>query len=302
MMRASWVLRVALLGLGLLGAKPGTALAQALCSAPHSSPALATGQGLRTLPPGAGWVQVSGFYQVSGQFFGTDGERRPFLAGGEVTTGSLYLTGALGLVEGIDAWVQFPLQDVRYADQTGTRQGSGLGDPRFAVRVGSNLFGASLPLALRSGLKLPGNDFPVDATLIPLSEGQRDWELSLESGTALPGSPLYVMGWVGYRWREANAKLNRKPGDERFAHAAAGGSFGAIQVELAFEFLSGQAPRFVGVELPTAARRLFQLQPTVAYRAGPGVVQLTGSVPLTGRNLPAGPGVSAGYRINWGGL
>jgi len=179
---------------------------------------------------------------------------------------------------------------------------SGLGDPRLAVRVGSELFGASVPLALRAGLKLPGREFPVDATLIPLSEGQRDWELSLESGTALTGVPLYVMGWIGYRWRQLNAEVDRKPGNERFAHFGIGGKIRALQVEMAAEWVSGETPRYLGLELPTAARRLVQLQPTVAYDLGPGSVQFTGLIPVAGRNLPSGPGLSAGYRVNWGAL
>ncbi|MBI2536113.1 MAG: hypothetical protein HYW06_03930 [Gemmatimonadetes bacterium] len=267
--------------LGLVCGVPGALAAQAICSAPHSSPVLASGQALHTLPPGAGWFQVSAYHQVSDRYFGTGGERQPFLAQGEVTTRSAYFTGAVGIIRGIDLWAQFPILDVRYADQTGAREGSGLGDPRFSVRVGSDLIGVAVPL-------------------IPLSEGQRDWEISLESGTALQGVPLYVLGWIGYRWRQLNAEVDRKPGNERFAHLAAGGRVGAVQLEAAAEWVSGQAPRFLGVELPTAARRLVQLQPTLAYYVGPGSIELTGLIPVAGRNLPAGPGISAGYRVSWG--
>jgi len=285
---------------GLLGATPFRLAAQAICSAPHSSPVLASGQALRTLPAGAGWFQISAFHQFSDRYFGIGGERRPFLAQGEVTTRSAYFTSAVGIVRGIDLWAQFPILDVRYADQTGARDGSGPGDPRLALRVGSELVGAEAPLALRAGLKLPGREFPVDATLIPLSEGQRDWEISLESGTALHGVPLYVLGWIGYRWRELNADADRKPGNERFAHLGIGGKVRALQLEAAAEWISGEAPRYLGLEVPTAARRLVQLQPTAAYDFGPGSVQITGLIPVAGRNLPAGPGISAGYRVSWG--
>jgi hypothetical protein len=254
------------------------------------------------MPPGTGWIQISGYRQVSNRYFGTSGERQAFLADGEVRTSSLYLTGAMGLARGIDAWAQLPVHDVRYADQSGARTGSGLGDPRLSLRIGSDLVGARMPLAFRAGLKLPGHDFPVDATLIPLSEGQRDWELSLESGAALHRVPVYFLGWIGYRWRQVNATADRKPGNERFAHLAAGGRIGGVQAELALELLSGQPPRYLGVELTTAARRLVQLQPTLAYPAGPGAVQITALVPLVGSNLPTGPGLSAGYRFVWGAL
>lgn len=287
--------------LALLSVPPARLAAQAVCSAPHSSPVLASGQALRTLPPGAGWFQFSLFHQFSDRYFGTAGERRPFLAQGEVTTRSAYFTGAVGIVRGVDLWAQVPVLDVRYADQSGARDGSGPGDLRLAVRAGPELFGLSAPLALRAGLKLPGQEFPVDATLIPLSEGQRDWELSLESGSALGAVPLYVLGWIGYRWRELNADVNRKPGNERFAHLALGGRVRALQLEAAAEWVSGEPPVYLGLEVPASARRLVQLLPTASYDLGPGSVQVSGLMAIAGRNLPSGPGISAGYRVSWGG-
>ena len=53
--------------------------AQAICSAPHSSPTLAQSGSLRTLPPGAGWIQASIFGQRATQFFDARGDRQPFL-------------------------------------------------------------------------------------------------------------------------------------------------------------------------------------------------------------------------------
>lgn len=148
---------------------------------------------------------------------------------------------------------------------------------------------------------MPGSQFPVDATIVPLGEGQRDVELSLETGWAFGDVlPVYLLGWVGYRWRALNSDIDRKPGDERFAHVAAGGARGAFHVELAAEVLNGVAPRQLGIELLTARRRLVQLQPTLAYQVGRGAVEITALLPLAGRNLPSGPGTSIGYRISWG--
>lgn len=292
---AAWVL----MGAAHLAAARQLA-AQAICSAPHSSPVLATGRGLHTLPPGAGWIQLSGFRQVSDRYFGTGGERQAFLAAGQVRTTSVFLTGSAGLLRGVDAWLQVPVHQVRYADQSGERRALGVGDPRLSLRVMPALAGLDLPLALRAGLKLPGREFPVDATIIPLSEGQRDWELSLESGAGLGRLPLYVSGWVGYRWRELNGSVNRKPGNERFAHLAAGGHWSGVRGEVAVELLSGEAPRYLGVAVRSATRRLIQLTPSLASAAGPGALEFTALVPLAGRNLPSGAGLSAGYRLAWG--
>lgn len=37
-----------------------------------------------------------------------------------------------------------------------------------------------------------------------------------------------------------------------------------------------------------------------ATQAGPGILEITGQIPLGGQNLPVGNGVSIGYRMTWG--
>jgi hypothetical protein len=287
----------------ILIALGGEARGQAICSAPHSSPVLAQGGTIRTLPAGSGWFQVSGLRQVSSAFFGPAGERLPFLAGGEVRTHSVYATAAIGVIRGIDVWGQVPVHSLVSADLTGSSSRVGIGDPRLSVRIGTELIGAGhIPVSLRAGLKIPGSDFPVDATIIPLSEGQRDWELSVESGTAIPGIPAYVLGWVGYRWREFNATSQRKPGDEIFTHLGLGGRAGDFHAELGLELLFGGTPTQLGVALPSGRRELFQLQPTVGYEVGRGTLEFTGLIPVAGQNLPTGASGSVGYRLSWGPL
>lgn len=296
--------RGAFTALILGGLGPGVSLplgAQAICSAPHSSPVLASGGTIETLRPGAGWVQVSAFRQSSDEFFNPNSEPQPFLAQGEVRTSSLYLTGAVGVIPGLDAWVQVPLHHIRYADVGGQRERTGIGDPRVSVRVSPELAGLpGVPLALRAGVKFPGSGFPKDATIVALGEGQRDVEVSLESGKAFSGVPVYVMGWIGYRWRTLNASAQREPGDERFAHLAVGGTLRSFHVEVAGEFMSGLTPRQQGFALSASRRRLVQLTPTIGYQLGRGALEFTALLPLAGRNLPSGPGASVAYRFAWG--
>lgn len=295
-------LTVAVLGIvGLL--LPAHASAQAVCSAPHSSPVLARGGTISTLVPGSGYVQISGFRQSSDGFFDPRGDRRPLLADGRVVTSSVYLTGSIGVVRGLDAWAQAPLHHVTSSDQTGERSRTGPGDIRASLRVGPELFGLEgIPLSVRAGVKVPGTDFPVDARIIPLGEGQRDWEVSLESGHGfgLDATSAYVLGWVGYRWREENTESGFQPGHEFFAHAAVGGTWRAWHLDLAAEVLLGGAPTQIGLELPGSARRLLQLTPTLGYAVGSGSIEATATVPVAGRNLPTGSGVSLGYRYGWG--
>ena len=52
---------------------PAPLIAQAVCSAPHSSPVLTSSGSLRTLAPGSGWVQLTLYRSQSERFFDADG-------------------------------------------------------------------------------------------------------------------------------------------------------------------------------------------------------------------------------------
>ena len=274
--------------------------AQAICSAPHSSPTLSQSGEIGTLEPGTGWIQLSFNAQWATQFYNSDGSKSPFLAESEFTTQSFFLTGSVGLIPGLEVWGQIPRHRLNIDASSGTSTSNGVGDIRVAARLTSELVGLELPVALRIGAKVPGSDFPVDATILPLTEGQTDIEVSLESGTTLGSLPLYVAGWVGYRWRGSNVEAARTPGDERFAHVAVGGFAGDLSWEVGVDGLFGYAPLAQGIELPAEKRRMVLLQPTLGYTVGPGKLEVTGALPLSGRALPASTGVSAGYRLGFG--
>lgn len=289
------------LGVGLIAALvPRDAAAQAICSAPHSSPTLAQSGSIQTLPAGAGWVQLSGYGQNAQEFFNPEGTRQPFLADSEFTTRSAFLTGAYGLIPGLELWTQVPIHRLRIDATSGISTSTGLGDLRFAARAGAGLVGLELPVAIRAGLKVPGSEFPVDATVVPLTEGQVDVELSLESGVSLGDLPVYVMAWIGVRWRGTNDDAERKPGNETFGHAAVGGLAGGLSWEVAVDGLVGGAPIAQGITLDGEKRRLLQIFPTLGYGVGPGRLEVTGQIPVLGRNLPVASGISLGYRWAWG--
>ena len=293
------IVRTALLA-ALLSALPDPGSAQAICSAPHSSPTLAGGGTLKTLPAGGGWVQLSGLGQRANEFYSSAGNTRGFIGASQFDTRSAFLTGSIGVLRGLEAWAQVPFHRLTVQSLAGDTRATGIGDVRVALRAGSELLGFDLPVAVRLGAKFSGSDFPVDATQLPLTEGQTDWEASLESGMPIGMTGLYVMGWTGYRWREENATADRKPGNELFAHAALGGSIGAATWEIAADGLWGEALTAQGFVLNDERRRLIQILPTLGYGVGPGRLEVTGQIPLSGRNLPVGRGVSVGYRIAWG--
>lgn len=300
MKRSRLAIQTGLISVAVALYLPFAAEAQAVCSAPHSSPSLVQSGTIKTLPPGAGWLQVSAYRQQADESFNHLGNRQPFLANGQFDTRSIFFTGAVGLTRGLELWAQLPVHNLS-ADAAGENSTSiGVGDIRFAGRLGSEFFGLNVPLAVRAGVKVPGSEFPVDATVLPLTEGQLDFETSLETGSQLGALPLYMMGWVGYRWRSENEEAARKPGDEGYAHVALGAFTGDFIFELAADGLWGQAPLAQRITLDSERRRLLQLIPTVGFRAGPGRLEFTSQIPVHGRNLPSGVGMSIGYRLAWG--
>lgn len=248
-----------------------------------------------TESPGDGWVQLSVYHQDTGAQFDADGTIRPIFDEGHAVNTSLYLTSAVGLLRGLDGWIQVPFHRLRFDDVAGERIRTGLGEPRLFLRASPALFGGpDWPVALRGGVKFP-RELTVNAEIIPLGEGQRDWELMLELGHSFHPAPVYAQGWIGYRWREENQRAERKPGDEIFAFLAVGGSWKSLTWKVAAEAMDGKPPRSLGLRLQNDQRDFVQLLPKVGYRIGPGALEIGARIPVRGRNLLSGPALTLGY-------
>lgn len=255
--------------------------------------------------PGSGWVQVSLYHHDTRQRFDMNRIVTPlFNEGAHSITSSLFVTAVLGMYQGIDVWGQIPVHRLQFNDVAASRQSLGLGDPKLFLRLGPSLFGPDLPVpvAIRGGVKWPVGDFPVDAEIVPLTEGQRDWELMLELGHSFYPAPLYASGWIGYRWRETNRKIDRKPGDERFGYIALGGTAGKFTWKAGMEAILGKewiSLTGVRITLARSQRELIQFLPSVGWQLPVGTIEIGGRFPLLGRNLPAGPALTAGYFYRW---
>lgn len=252
-------------------------------------------------PPGQGWASLTVYHQDTRSIFLPDGTRDSFVLRGHAVASSAYFTADLGLLPGVDTWLQFSFQRLVFEDQVGKATSTGAGDSRFYLRASPLVwFGSQLPFAIRAGVKLPVQDIDVGQELIPLGDGQRDWELIVELGRSLYPRPLYLMGWLGYRWREAVEQPMRDFGDERFFLFAIGGTQGRFGYKLITEGWYGRTPSFGGLTAMGQERELLRLNPTVSYGVGPGSLELGGRFPLTGKNLPAGPDLQVGYFSRFG--
>jgi hypothetical protein len=270
---------------------PGLLFLGLMMALPHS------GEGQWVEPPGKGWVALTLYRQAGTEVFDRRGERNPFANEGELDAISLVGTVALGLLPGVDVWVQAPLHRLRFNDPGGDRESTGIGDVRLHLRAAPlRLAGWGLPLAVRGSVKLPAGRFPEDIEVVPLGDGQRDWEIMVELGGAAPDWwQSYGMLWTGYRWREEHIRRRRDFGNERLALAAAGAQFGSIGAKLQAEGSWGETPRLEGLPIRSARRSLVQVQATVSGPGGPGRWEAGVRVPVAGRNLPADPGLVLGY-------
>lgn len=248
--------------------------------------------------PGQAWADVSAFWHDTRETFDHEGDRKTIFADGHARTLSVFTTVSVGLIHGLDIWAQVPVHHLQFDDLASERTSTGVGDPRLFLRIGPALFGLDdvpLPVALRGGVKLAGGDFDVDAEIIPLGEGQRDWELMLELGRSFHPLPLWMGGWVGHRWREPNQVARRHPGDEWFGYLAVGGEAGRFTWQTSIE-ASRSGPWVIdGLRLETAEREMLQVSPRLGLPVPGGEIHAGIRFPLHGRNLPAGHSLVIGW-------
>ena len=251
--------------------------------------------------PGEGWADLTTYHLDTRESYEFNGEVRDFFAEGHAISTSIFVTLAGGLLPGVDGWIQVPYHRLTYNDARDDRLRTGIGDTNFYLRTAPlHYFGIDFPLAVRGGVKVPVGEFAVDSEIIPLGDGQTDWEVMTEVGHSFYPFPAYVSGWVGYRWREPNEEAQRDFADEGFFLAQAGGNYGSVGFQLIVEGMkSVTTPVIEGIPLPNAERSILQITPKVSYEVGPGVVSAGARIPLGGKNLPAGTSLVVGYFTNW---
>jgi hypothetical protein len=280
--------------------------AQACCSAaPQAGPGSASGGGVGSLFPGQGWVQASMLTFNTGRQFGVGGVEQPYLNDGRLDLQSFLLTGAVGLVTGLEVWAQGAVHSLKFEDAGTSLTRTGLGDARVWLRAGPGLLGirdGELPVwvGVRAGVKLPGSEFPIERTVLPLTEGQTDAEVALEVGKVFGQGRFAAQTWVGYRWRGRNVAAVRKPGNEWFGYGSVAAAAGRIEARVSAQLLSGAPYQSLGVVTRTSRRKLFGVYPTLATRIGPGSIEVGAQVPVTGQNLPTGPAFTLGYTLGFG--
>jgi Putative MetA-pathway of phenol degradation len=251
-------------------------------------------------PAGRGgyWVKVSGFLHQTKDQYRSNGEKLPFLnSNAEATSKAVFVDALIGITDHLDFWAQVPYFDLNFNDDADNRHSSGVGDIRLSARY--NLFklrGGSIPISVRFTAKIPVVDFPIDAEVIPVGEGQWDYEAWLESGISFWPIPAYGVLWLGHRWRTKNEDTTRNPGNEIAILAELGGTLkGPLGGKIVLDAIYGQNGSLQGINVSGDKREITYLQPALTYQLSPSLSIEAGSrIPLAGKNFPAGPQFTVG--------
>lgn len=179
--------------------------------------------GAWTLPQGANWFKVGFMYQDTTERYFLDGERIPYFFDGRNQTRALFFEYVRGLTDRWDVKVQLPIFAISFDDFAGERESNGLGDLRLESRY--NILDDPMVLTLGGAIKFPTGEFVNDAEIVPVGEGQYDFDVFAEVGRSLWPVNAYVTGKIGYRFRSENKETNIGFGDEIIWRAEVGYRF-----------------------------------------------------------------------------
>jgi hypothetical protein len=245
--------------------------------------------GAWTLPKGVNWFKVGLMYQDTTERYFLNGERIPYFFDGRNQTRALFFEYVRGLTDRWDVKVQLPVFAIAFDDFADERESNGLGD--FRVESRYNVLDDPMVLTLGGAIKFPTGKFVNDAEIVPVGEGQYDFDVFAEVGRSLWPVNGYVTGKIGYRFRNENEETNIAFGDEIIWRAEVGYRFNRRwSTKVLARGLYGFESMSFGLNIETLRREVVYIEPGVhfAFTEKQGV-EVTIPVSVRGRNWPAGP-------------
>jgi len=276
---------------------------------------VAASAGAWTLPRGELWTKVAFFRQKTDEWYLASpefrdggvqetGTRQPYRFGGRYASRAVFAEAVYGVTDRLDVGAQVPFFAQQYRDDTRLDSPSevGIGDVRVFTkyRISSRPAVVSLKLAT----KAPVGDFRNEDGIIPVGEGQWDFDIVGQVGRSFWPLPLYANLDLGYRVRLKNEEVDRDPGDEWFFTAEAGVNLGSrLLLVTKLEGLRGEPSTDFGViENRSQIRRITYLSPTLMIGLwDETAAELGVRYSLNGRNFPAGHQLVVGLSSTFGG-
>lgn len=253
------------------------------------------GAGAWTLQRGQFWGKLTYFQQRTQEWyvgkgrFGAPGARARYDFDGRYESRAVFVEGLYGVTDRLDLGLQVPYFDQSFANAAfaAPRTDTGLSDIRALAKL--RLLAKPLVLALKAGVKIPTGGFKNEDGLIPVGEGQWDFDFVGQMGRSFWPLPLYGNLDLGYRVRTRNEQIDRDPGDEWFLNAEMGYQLVRQLMLLGKCEVLRSKPAVVFGGIEAEIKRITYLTPALLYAVGRRTtVEAAVRFSLNGRNFPAG--------------
>ena len=252
--------------------------------------------GAWVLPRGEAWAKVSLLRQTTEERYFLDASRTPYFFEGVNRTSGLFVDVRYGLVARLEVVAQLAVFDLQFDDLADERRSTGIGDLRLAARY-AVVTGGPTVASVGAAVKFPTGEFVNDAEVVPVGEGQYDFDVTAEVGHSFRPRRAYATARVGYRFRTQNRENGIHPGDELLWSAEVGHRLvSRLGLSVAARGLHGGTSTSFGLEIPTLKREAVYVTPGLTWELGPGRgVELSLPFTVKGRNWPAGLSVGIGF-------
>jgi hypothetical protein len=218
------------------------------------------------------------------------GDRARYRENGHYDSRAIFLDLFYGLTDRVDLGIQIPYfrQEFENVGFRPANVASGFSDIRAFLKT--NLIQQPFVGSFKLGFKAPTGKFESKDGIIPVGEGQWDFDFIAQLGRSFWPLPVYANLDLGYRLRLKNTSISRDPGNEWFFNAEIGYQpINKLLFALKVEGIRGQPARVFNLELPRDKKRITSITPTLLLDLHQNISFETAlRISMAGHNFPAG--------------
>ena len=223
------------------------------------------------------------------------GERAPNLLNGEYRSRTFFFDAFYGITDNFNIGIQVPFFNQTFEDDElttlfgGPVSSTGFSDIRVFLK--HKVTNGPVVSSLKFGFKAPTGKFENTQGLIPVGEGQWDFDFILQVGRSFWPFRGYANVDAGYRLRMKNTEVERDPGDEFFWIAEFGYQWTEKWMTVVkYEGIRGQETTSLGLQLSGDVKKIQYISPAALFQINESSAIEAGiRFSISGQNFPAGP-------------
>ncbi len=228
------------------------------------------------------------------------GDRARYRFNGKYSSRALFFDLFYGATDRFDLGLQIPFFRQQFQDDALL---TGFGEPRTATGFSDiraflkfRLFQQPAIGTLKVGFKVPTGKFVNEDGMIPVGEGQWDFDFIFQTGRSFWPLPAYANLDLGYRLRLKNDEIARDPGDEFFFSGEVGYSpRPKLLVVLKLEGIRSKSATVLGIRSASTVKRITYFVPTLSLGPFNNLsIEAALRASLNGRSFPAGQMLAVG--------